>query len=294
VNTKVIVSTPGGHSSVPPPHTSIGILARLLVEIEANPFKPHLDRGTPVYSTVQCVAEHAKDFSAQLRALVRTSVHSDSALRELEAALINDPFYVSLISTTQAIDLVRGGVKTNALPEEAWAVVNHRIATQSSVAAVQERDTSLLKDLAKEFNLTYTAFGSTISTEDGPSVGTLNLTDARGTPLEPAPITPTGEDSAPWQLLSRTIKATYNAHRGLEGEDAIIVSPGTLAGNTDTRHYWKLTRHIVRYNHHYAGNNLASRNNVHTVNEHLKVDNFVEMIRYFSTLLLNADESRTM
>jgi len=26
----------------------------------------------------------------------------------------------------------------------------------------------------------------------------------------------------------------------------------------------------------------------------LKVDNFVEMIRYFSTLLLNADESRTM
>jgi len=161
-----------------------------------------------------------------------------------------------LIGTTQAIDLVRGGVKTNALPEEAWAVVNYRIATQrsvfckhswiriliypaltcgfgiSSVAAVQRRDTSLLKDLAKEFNLTYTAFGSTISTEDGPSVGTLNLTDARGTPLEPAPITPTGEDSAPWQLLSGTIKATYNAHRGLEGEDAIIVSPGTLTGNT--------------------------------------------------------------
>jgi len=90
-----------------------------------------------------------------------------------------------------------------------------------------------LKDFAKEFNLTYTAFGSKISTEDSPSVGTLNLTDARGTPLEPAPITPTGEDSAPWQLLSGTIKATYNAHRGLEGgEDTIIVSPGTLTGNT--------------------------------------------------------------
>ena len=49
--------------------------------------------------------------------------------------MINDPFYSAVIGTTQAIDLVQGGVKTNALPEEAWAVVNHRIATQRSVFA---------------------------------------------------------------------------------------------------------------------------------------------------------------
>jgi Gly-Xaa carboxypeptidase len=102
--------------------------------------------------------------------------------------------------------------------------------SHSSIAAVQERDTSLLKNLAKEFNLTYTAFGSAISTGDA-SAGTLNLT-TRGTALEPSPIMPTGEDSAPWRLLSGTIKATYNAHRGLEGEDTIFVSPGTMTGNT--------------------------------------------------------------
>jgi len=44
--------------------------------------------------------------------------------------LIQDIELKSLIGTTQAIDLIQGGVKTNALPEEAWAVVNHRIATQ--------------------------------------------------------------------------------------------------------------------------------------------------------------------
>ena len=102
----------------------------------------------------------------------------------------------------------------------------------SSVSAVQERDTDVLKHLAKEFNLTYTAFGLEISTEDGPAAGTLTLTHAFGTVLEPAPVTPTSEDSAAWQLLSGTIKATFNAHRGLDGADNIIVSPGIMSGNT--------------------------------------------------------------
>jgi hypothetical protein len=109
--------------------------------------------------------------------------------------------------------------------------VIHPWLTSSSVAAVQQRDTDVLRQLAKEFNLTYTAFGSEISTEDDPA-GTLTLTDAFGTALEPAPVTPVGEDSAPWQLLSGTIKATYNVHRGLNGEDNIFVSPGIMTGNT--------------------------------------------------------------
>ncbi|KAH9066867.1 hypothetical protein EDB87DRAFT_1573733 [Lactarius vividus] len=269
----VTVSTAGGHSSIPPPHTSIGILSRLLVEFEANPIKPQLDRDTPIYRTVQCVGQHAKEFPAHLRALIKTSAHSDRALRKLETELIKDPAYKSLIGTTQAIDLIQGGVKTNALPEEAWAVVNHRIATQSSVSVVQQRDTELLKQLAKEFNLTFTAFGSDITPKCTPTAGKLTLTDAWGTSLEPAPVTPT-EDSAPWRLLSGTIKAAYNAHRGLE----------------DTRYYWKLTPHIVRYSHQGG----VDTSTIHSVNEHIGANDFVEMIRFFTTLILNVDEATTL
>ena len=163
------------------------------------------------------------------------------------------------------------------------------VFASSSVAAVKHRDTEVLKLLAEEFNLTYTAFGSEISIGDGTAAGTLTLTDAWGAALEPAPVTPTGEDSAPWQLLSGTVKATYNAHRSLEGAHNIFVSPGIMSGNTgectlpvscdqpmfdihgtgttDTRHYWNLTRHIVRYNHHNGGNGRTLPNGVHTVNE---------------------------
>jgi hypothetical protein len=106
------------------------------------------------------------------------------------------------------------------------------VLVSSSVAAVKRRDTHVLEHLAEEFNLTYTAFGIAISPQDGPSAGTLTLSDPWVTALEPAPVTPTGEDSAPWQLLSGTIKATFNAHRGLDGADNIFVSPGIMSGNS--------------------------------------------------------------
>ncbi|KAH9039314.1 hypothetical protein EDB85DRAFT_2141253 [Lactarius pseudohatsudake] len=290
IDTMVTVSTVGGHSSIPPPHTSIGVLSRLLVEFEANPIKPQLDRASPVYSNVQCVGQHAKEFPAHLRALIKTSIISDWALYKLEAELIKDKTYKSLIGTTQAIDLIQGGVKSNALPEGAWAVVNHRIATQSSVAAVQQHDTNILKHLANEFNLSFTAFGLDVTPDGAPSAGKLSLTTAWESGLEPAPVTPTDEDSAPWQLLSGTIKATYNAHRGLEGADNIFVSPGVMGGNTDTRYYWKLTPHIVRYNHKSKMDNDAP----HTVNEHIRAESLVEMIRFFTTLILNVDEAASL
>ncbi len=42
MNVKMEVDTPGGHSSVPPSHTAIGILSRMVVEFEEDPFMIHL------------------------------------------------------------------------------------------------------------------------------------------------------------------------------------------------------------------------------------------------------------
>ena len=72
---------------------------------------------------------------ATLRKLIKRSVRCDKALHALEQALFRDPMLKSVVGTTQAIDLIQGGVKTNALPERAWAVVNHRIATERSATS---------------------------------------------------------------------------------------------------------------------------------------------------------------
>ena len=123
-----------------------------------------------------------------------------------------------------------------------------------------------MKHLARTFNLTYSAFGIQISEEGAPASGTLTLSEAFQIGFEPAPITPTGVDAAPYQLLSGTIKATYNAHRSINDTDSVIVAPGLMTGNTDTRFYWKLSRHIFRYNH----DNIDEKNprsGIHGVNE---------------------------
>lgn len=208
---------------------SIGILSSLLVHFEAHPYKARLARDTPIYWNMQCLAAHAPKMPSHLRKSIIKSVKSDKALHAAGKHMFEySTQYEALTGTTQAIDLIQGGVKTNALPEQAWAVVNHRIATDSSLQATMDHDTQLLKDLAQKFNLSYTAFGEKLS-GDKPAYGTLTLSDAWGAALAPAPITPT--DAAPYQLLSGTIKATYNSHRSLQG-DNVAVAPGIMSGNT--------------------------------------------------------------
>lgn len=291
LNVHIKVTSPGGHSSLPPPHTSIGMLAELLVQYEKNPFETHLTRGSPTYRNAQCMAQYAPGISSSLKEHMLHAEHCDKALRAAEEELFKDRTFMSLVGTTQAIDLVDGGVKVNALPEQAWAIVNHRISTESSIAATKVRDIELLKSLADDFNLSYTAFGSYVSNEDAPSYGTLTLSTAFGDGLEPAPVTPSGEDAAPFRLLSGTIKAAYNSHRNISGSDAIIVSPGIMSGNTDTRFYWKLTDHIFRYGHLEAAGGGSLPSGVHTVNEAISINSFVGMIGFYTTLVLNVDES---
>jgi Gly-Xaa carboxypeptidase len=279
-----------------------------------------------------------------IKRIIVDSAQSDTALQTLEGILSKDRLYRSQIGTTQAIDVVSGGVKSNALPEQAHAIVNHRISTErsaflgtiklcssssmcSSVRAVRERNTALLKPLAERFNLAFNAFGVKVSEPGAPASGHLALTDMSA--LEPAPVTPTsGGNSIPYQVLSGSIRATYNTRRFANGDDStVIVAPSIMSGNTgtwrypaparanaffrlDTRYYWKLSSHIFRYGHgNSAGAPEGILSGIHTVNEcaytirdrtdtwlifcatAIDADDFVEMIRFFVTLILNSDES---
>jgi Gly-Xaa carboxypeptidase len=186
--------------------------------------------------------------------------------------------------------MVQGGVKSNALPEQAWAVVNHRIDITSSVGDVKQADAKRLQDLAARFNLSYTAFGERLTDTESPASGALDLSDAFESALEPAPVSPTSE--GPYKLLAGTIRATYSRRRADTVDDReVFVAPGMMTGNTDTRFYWNLSEHIFRYNHKNTDKDKGP-SGVHTVNESMPIDAFLEMIEFFSTLILNINEAR--
>ncbi|KAF8312643.1 Zn-dependent exopeptidase [Clavulina sp. PMI_390] len=323
LDVRVEISTPGGHSSVPPPHTSIGLLALSIALIERNPHTPHLSRTSPFYNTVQCIAENGNDIPSDYLKLVRKSLTSDTALKELERQLVTTSGAIAnaLLTTTQAVDIVHGGVKVNALPETANAVVNHRISVDSSVNELMAHLTTLLLPLASEYNLNFISFGQDLSSQTRPVItpcieqhapkllniptpssdsaclsalnasGTLRLSDAYNTALEPAPITPT--DTAAYKILSGSIHATHARTTFSDPkvkQKEMIVSPNVSGGNTDTRYYWNLTRNIFRYNH-LPVYEPPFGGGVHTVNEAVPVESLVEDIRFFTLLILNADAS---
>ncbi|EIW79241.1 carboxypeptidase S [Coniophora puteana RWD-64-598 SS2] len=291
VDVRVEVNTPGGHSSIPPPHTSIGMLSEMLVHLEKNPFEAQLARGSPMYKNVQCIARWSPGLDPDLRKQILRSENSDRALHAAEKVLFNNYLFKNMVGTTQAIDLIHGGVKVNALPEQVYAIVNHRISTESSVAVTQAHDRDLLYDFAQQFNLSYVAFGEQLTDDNLPTFGTLVVQNNHGDGLEPAPTTPTDADALPYRVLSGSIKAAYNSHRNIEGDDNVIVSPGIMSGNSDTRYYWDLSDHIFRYRHTALAVGGSLLKGVHTVNESLEMDNYVEMVRFMVAVVLNADET---
>ncbi|KAJ7150845.1 hypothetical protein C8R43DRAFT_490977 [Mycena crocata] len=286
-NVEIEVQTPGGHSSVPPSHTSIGILAALIVHLEANTPPAVLALGTPTFEMAVCLAAHAPAIPAQLKRAILHAGRSKKALKKAEELFLQNPDIRALVATTQAVDMISGGVKSNALPEQALAVMNHRISTESSVIATLTRDAELVKDLAAKFDLSFTAFGEQLTSAADAYYGSLELRAPQT--LEPAPITPS--EAPPFQLLAGTIRTTFQtARKGKkEGEGAkdVVVMPGLAPGNTDTRFNWALSQHIFRYGH----DNLMDVGGVHTVDEHIRADSFVEMITFITTLILNADEA---
>ncbi len=138
----------------------------------------------------------------------------------------------ALLGTTQAVDLVVGGVKVNALPERVEAVVNHRIGEASSVRDLQDRFASVVLPVARQFNLSLNAFGD-IKFEGEEGKGEIRLEDAWGNALEPAPRTPTEErtdgDVRPWRVLQGTIQAALRASP-VYGGKKVVTSPGLALG----------------------------------------------------------------
>lgn len=163
----------GGHASMPPPQTAIGVLAAAIAKLEAKPMP----------ATVGGVA---REFFAQLgpempfpRRLVFANLWLTDWL--VKRTLAKSPPTNALIRTTGAATVVQGGTKDNVLPADARALVNFRILPGDSILAVLEYVRRTIDDPR------------------------ISVTQVRGT--EPSPVSKTS--AASYQILATTIRQVF-------------------------------------------------------------------------------------
>ncbi|OTB02526.1 hypothetical protein M426DRAFT_322621 [Hypoxylon sp. CI-4A] len=275
----------GGHSSAPYPHTGIGIISEFVNQLESNPWKPKLIEGSPIYNHFVCQAKYSPDAAPNITKLLNKG-DLDTLTEEL--ATIDRPTQYR-IQTSQAVDYLHAGVKINAMPEYVKLGVNHRIAPQDSISAVKANILKQIKPIVKKFGLSVSAFkgedhNPEFDLEDVEPMyetdynGTLVLTSSQATLV--APVSPT---SGPiWDIFSGTIQHSF----AFDGGKVVPVGE-LMTGNTDTRHYLNLTRHIYRWTPTRQGHTFDA----HTVDERIDMQAHLEAVRFYYDLIRNFDAS---
>ena len=140
LSVELSVESEGGHSSMPPPHSAVGTLARAVRRLE--------DRQMP--ARLGAVAHRTFDRIAPEMSFGRRVVFANVWLFRplIERLLAATPSGNAMLRTTTAATMFTGGPKENVLPARATAVVNFRVLPGDSIADVPQRVIALVDEAA--------------------------------------------------------------------------------------------------------------------------------------------------
>ncbi|KAK6836512.1 carboxypeptidase S [Apiospora arundinis] len=253
----------GGHSSTPFPTLALASYS-------------------PIHHHLICQARYSPKASPNITKLIEKG---DLKTLAEELATIDRKTQYRL-QTSQSVDYFIGGVKINAMPEKIRIGINHRVAPQNSIPEVKGRILDLIKPIVKHYGLGVSAFKGEDNNPDDlgefePAYdvdynGTLTLSSSQ--PSKVAPISPSSGDI--WDVLSGTIQHSFAFDEGK------VVPVGELmTGNTDTRHYLHLSKHVYRWTPTRKG----GTQNAHTVDEAIDMQAHMEALRFYYDLVRNFD-----
>jgi carboxypeptidase PM20D1 len=174
VTLELTAEAPGGHSSLPPRQSAVGIVSAAVARVEAHPMPRRLEGPTR-----ELFAHVGPYFPFPRRAVFANLwLSRPLVLRRLEGA----PATNAMVRTTTAATMFQAGTKENVLPSRARAVVNFRIHPGDSVAGVVDRVRRAVDDPRVE------------------------VRPVRGSFLaEPSAVSSTGSES--FRILAHTIRA---------------------------------------------------------------------------------------
>lgn len=128
ITLEIVAKAAGGHSSMPPQQTAVGILAEAINALEANPVPGGLSG-----LSLQLFDAASREMSFPMRIPFANRWLFESVIEDQLSAV---GFGNAMLRTTTAPTMLRASVKSNVLPIEAVATVNFRIHPRDSVEDV--------------------------------------------------------------------------------------------------------------------------------------------------------------
>lgn len=233
------VDQQGGHASTPPRRSATVRLARAILRLNARPFRTGF---SPTAREMFAIAgQHATGFAGLayrnlwwsrpllLALFVRTSDETRAMTR-----------------TTQAVTLLDAGHAANALPENATAIVNVRVAVGSSVAKAVRHVTRAIHDP-----------GVTVEVISGG---------------EPSPVSPAHGPG--WEQLAATLAGTH---------PTAVMAPYVQNGATDARHFTRICTAVYRFTPFEL--TRGERDALHAKNERIHVASWLRGVEFYRALL---------
>ncbi|SMN17674.1 similar to Saccharomyces cerevisiae YJL172W CPS1 Vacuolar carboxypeptidase yscS [Maudiozyma saulgeensis] len=284
LDAEVTINGVGGHSSSPPAHTTIGVAASMITSLEDNPPFFSFNIENPLYGFITCAAEYSTLLPMSMKKVVLGASTNKTLENLLGLTLFTTELTKNYVTTTQAVDLIDGGLKANALPETTEFTTNYRIAYGSSVANTKKR-------FLKYANLTAASFGYGLIVDNKQiinttSLGYINVSYVAS--LEPSPVSPSSGPT--WDLLTGTIQNLFvNDLWGPQNLDNNVYSASAIVTtNTDSRHYWNVTDTIYRFIGAVTSPTILET--IHSADEHVIMDNHLQSVAFFYEFIVNTNE----
>ena len=246
----------GGHSSMPPEESNIGILAKAITKLEAAQFPYRLHPA--VRSQYRYMGPELPEEQQPLYAAV--AFGKDGEMTDLEQKFIDvmseNEVTRAMLHTTIATTIFNAGIKDNVLPPTATAVVNFRPMPGDSPEVIIEHVKKAIDD-------------DRITVKDiSASTPATNIAEV-GNPA--------------YNMLEKTIRQIW-------GND-LIVAPFFVVGGSDSKHFqarpfapdvYTITAIQLENPEEYKG--------FHGVNERILAKEYGKTIGFFYTIFDNLEE----
>ncbi|GAA3746929.1 M20 family peptidase [Leifsonia bigeumensis] len=236
---RLTVEQQGGHASTPPKLTATVRLARALVRLNRRPF-----RKSFVPTNLEMIRTLGAHATQPLKWVFTNLWLTRLPLLGLFARLGDETN--AIVRTTQAVTQLSGAQAANALAERAEAIVNIRVAIDSSVAEAIEHVRRAIGD-------------------EQVAIEALH-------PHEPSPVSPTS--GAAWELVKGTIEQSF---------PGTIVTPYVMLGASDGRHFTRISDHVYRFSPFEMS--AEERGTLHAKNERMRVATFLRGVGFYTRLV---------